>query len=475
METIQRQGTAPVGRLLLEYSLPAIGGFLASALYQVVDRVLVGRGVGTEAMAAVTCAYPLTMLALGVGLWLGTGAGNQISTFLGQGKTEEAERVLGQSLRLGLFAGSALAAGLVVFARPLLRMCSAEGAVLELAVPFLRIIAPGQIVLIMLLSMGSIIRTQGRPGLSLAFMAGGNVVNAGLAAFAIYGLELGVAGVAAATTLAVVLSFSAQISFVQSRFSHLHIRRRFLVQDAPLARSILKLGAPILFMQLLGSVVFLSANHGAAAAGGPRGVAAIGVFSTVSMLLVYPPLGVAQALQPLVAFNRGAQKLERVRALLGRALLIAFAMSASSALLVSALPGPVAALFTRTDAPLVELVREGLPLYMLSVAVVSIPLTAAHYFLAVHQARAAGLLLLGRQLLSIPLLLLLPRLFGFPGLYYAPVLTDLPFALLGAVMLRREWRVLGEHMRQARVTAGEPERAGVSPALPVARAEGPSR
>jgi len=243
-----------------------------------------------------------------------------------------------------------------------------------------------------------------------------------------------------------------------------------LVQDAPLARSILKLGAPILFMQLLGSVVFLSANHGAAHAGA-RGVAAIGVFNTVSMLLVYPPLGVAQALQPLVAFNRGAQKLERVRALLGRALLMALAMSASSALLVAALPGPVAALFTRTDAPLVELVREGLPFFMLSVAVVSVPLTAAHYFLAVHQARAAGLLLLGRQLLSIPLLLLLPRLFGFRGLYYVPVLTDLPFALVGAVMLRREWHALGARMREAR----DPELlASVSPAIPPAPAEGPS-
>jgi len=474
METIQRQGTAPVGTLLLQYSLPAIGGFLASALYQVVDRILVGRGVGTLAMAAVTCAYPLTMLALGVGLWLGTGAGNQISTFLGQGKTEEAERVLGQSLRLGLFIGSALAAALVVFARPLLRLCSAEGEVLELAVPFLRSIAPGQICLIMLLSMGSIIRTQGRPGLSLAFMAGGNVVNALLAALAIYGFGLGVAGVAAATTLAVSLSFASQVWFVQSRFSHLHIRRRFLAKDAPLAGSILKLGAPILFMQLLGSLVFLTANHGASLAGA-RGVAAIGVFNTVSMLLVYPPLGVAQALQPLVAFNRGAQKLERVRALLGRALVLALAMSAGSALVVSALPGPVAALFTRTDAPLVELVREGLPLFMLSVAVVSIPLTAAHYFLAVHQARAAGLLLLGRQLLSIPLLLLLPRLFGFRGLYYAPVLTDLPFALVGAVMLRREWRVLGERMREASLTAPEPEAAaGLSPAIPAAPAEGSS-
>jgi hypothetical protein len=103
MEAVQRQGTAPVGALLLQYSLPAIAGFLAAALYQFVDRIVVGRGVGTEAMAAVTCAYPLTMLALGAGLWLGTGTGNQVSTFLGQRRTEDARMALARPRGRALF------------------------------------------------------------------------------------------------------------------------------------------------------------------------------------------------------------------------------------------------------------------------------------------------------------------------------------------------------------------------------------
>ena len=228
MKHIERQGTAPVGSLLLQYSLPAVAGFLASALYQLVDRILVGRGVGTEAMAAVTCAYPLTMLALGVGLLLGTGTGNQISTLLGQGNRDEAERVLGQSLRLAAQLGGGLALALIVFARPLLRLCSAEGAVLEQAVPFLRIVAVGQVFLVAMVGMGNIVRVQGRPGLSLAFMASGNILNALLAAFAIFGLGLGVIGAALATTLSVILNFVALVAFVQSPASHLHIRSRHL-------------------------------------------------------------------------------------------------------------------------------------------------------------------------------------------------------------------------------------------------------
>lgn len=441
MKHIERQGTAPVGALLWQYSLPAVAGFLGSALYQLVDRVLVGRGVGTEAMAAVTCAYPLTMLGLGVGLWLGTGTGSKISTALGQGDIEEGERVLGQSLRLSFQLGTLLALALIVFARPLLRLCSAEGAVLDMAVPFLRIIAAGQVFLVAIVGMGSIVRVQGRPVLSLLFMTFGNVLNALFAAIAIFGLGLGVIGAAIGTGFAVCLNFLVYVAFLQSPSSALHIRRRHLASNRTLARSILGLGAPMLLMQLLGAVVFVAANHGASSAGA-RGVAAVGVFNTVALFLIYPPLGIAQAMQPLVAFNRGARKPERVRALLGRTLTATSVMGMGAAGLVCLFPGAVAAWFTRTDTSLIGIVSEGLPWVMLSVALFSVPATAAHYYLAVQQARPAGLLLLGRQLLLIPLFTLLPLALGFKGLYFAPALADLPFAIIGAVLMRREWRAL---------------------------------
>jgi putative MATE family efflux protein len=438
-----------VGRLLLQYSLPAVAGFLTSALYQLVDRVLVGRGVGTEAMAAVTCAYPMTMLAMGVGLLLGTGTGNQISTFLGQGRTEDAERVLGQSLRLAALLGGGLAVAVVILARPLLRLCGAEGAVLELAVPFLRIVSVGQVFLVAIISMGNILRVQGRPGLGLAFMAGGNLLNALLAWIAIFGLRLGIAGAGAATAIAVTVNFVALVAFVQSRHSHLHVRRRHLGPDRALARSIVGLGAPILLMQVLGSVVFLAANHGAAGVDGPRAVAAVGVFNTVALLLIYPLVGIAQAMQPLVAFNRGAGRPDRVRALLGRTLGATCALGLVSALAVWLVPGAVAALFTRTDTRLVEIVTEGLPWVMGSVAVFALQGTASHYELAVQRPRAAGLLLLGRQLLAIPLFLVLPRVLGLRGLYVVGLLSDLPFAALAAWLLHREWRRLGDDVARA--------------------------
>jgi putative MATE family efflux protein len=442
VKSIERQGTAPIGALLLEYSLPAVAGFLTNALYQLVDRVLVGRGVGTEAMAAVTTAYPLTILAMGVGLLLGTGTGNQVSTLLGQKKIDEAEKVLGQSLRLALVLGGGLAGLLLVFARPILRSCGAGGGVLDQAVPFLRISAVGQVFLIAIISMGNILRVQGRPWLGLLFMGSGNVFNGLLAALAIFVFHLGVAGVAAATALSVALSFAGIFAFVQSRHSHLHVRRRYLAYDAARARSILGLGAPILFMQVLGSLVFLAANRGAAALDGTHGVAAVGVFNTVTLLLIYPPLGVAQAMQPLVAFNRGAQQPARVRGLLARTLLTTTTMGVASAAVVSAMPALVASMFTRSDARLVEIVREGLPWFMASVAVFGVQGTASHYYLATQRPRAAGALLLGRQLLSIPLFLVLPGALGLRGLYLAPLASDLPFAVVALVLLRGEWRAL---------------------------------
>jgi len=443
LSVVERQGTAPVGRLLLEYSLPAVAGFVTNALYQLVDRILVGRGVGTEAMAAVTCAYPLTILSMGVGLLLGTGTGTQISTLLGRGRSAEAERVLGQSVRLGLLLGGALAAAYLVLAQPLLRLCGADGSVLDAAVPYLRISALGQLCLVAIISMGNILRVQGRPGLGLAFTAGGNLLNGVLAAWAIFGLHLGVAGAAAATTISVALNLAAIVIFVQGPRSILHIRRRHLRADRALTRSIVGLGAPIFLMQVLGMATVLAANQGAASLDGTRGVAAVGVFNTVAILLIYPLLGIAQAMQPLVSFNRGAGRPHRVRAFLGRVLLITSALGSAFAGAVALAPGPVASLFTRSDLALVELVRSGLPFTMVSVALFGVQATAAHYLLAIQRPRPAALLLMGRQLLAIPLYLLLPRLWGFLGLYLVSMLSDLPFAAVAAAQLRAEWGLLG--------------------------------
>jgi len=441
LSAVAKQGTEPVGRLLLQYSLPAVAGFLANALYQLIDRALVGRGVGTDAMAAVGCAYPLTMVSMGLGLLLGTGTGNQISTFLGQGRREEAERVLGQSVRLALLLGGAFAVAYVVAARPLLRLCGAEGQVLELAIPYLRVTALGQLWLILLISMGNILRVQGRPNLGLVFMVGGNALNAGLCAVAIFVLRLGVTGAALATTLSIGLNLLGVVIFVQGPTSALRIRRRHLAANRALAGSIVALGAPIFLMQVLGSLVFLVANH-AADRVGAVGVAAVAALNAVALLLVFPPLGVAQAMQPLVAFNRGAGQPERVRALLSRVLRATVTMGVAGAIAVSLAPRFVAGLFTRSDTALVELIQAGLPWFMVSVALFPLQGTASHYFLAVQRPRAAGVLLLGRQLLALPLLLVLPAWLGFRGIYVVAVLADLPFAVLAAVLLRAEWHAL---------------------------------
>lgn len=451
MKTVHAQGTDPIRRLLLQYSLPAIAGFLANALYQLVDRILVGRGIGTEAMAAVTCVFPLTILTMGIGLLLGTGTGNQISTLLGQGKKDDAEAVLGQSVRMALQAGIAIAALLLVFASPILRLSGATGTVLEMAIPYLRITAVGQVFLILIISMGNILRVQGRPGLGLLFMVGGNFLNAVLAAVAIFVLHWGIAGAALATTIAITLNSFLLLRFVQGPSSVLRIRRRHLGADRDLALPILKLGAPVFLMQIFGTAVFLSANHGALALDGARGVALVGVFNTISMLLIYPPLGVAQAMQPLVAYNRGAGRPDRVRKLLGGTLAATTGMGVLFAAIVLLVPDFVASWFTRTDVRLVELTREGLPWMMVSVALFGIQGTASHYFLAIHRPGKAGLLLLGRQMLAIPLFLVLPRIWGFQGLYLVIALSDIPFAVLAAVLLRREWIALGS----------EPEEPGV--------------
>jgi putative MATE family efflux protein len=455
MDTVQRQGTAPIGRLLLQYSLPAVAGFLANALYQFVDRMMVGRGVGTAGMAAVTSAYPITMLAMGVGLLLGTGTGSLISTSLGQGRKDEAEKVLGQSLRLGILLGVGLAVLLCVFAAPVVQACGASGPVLDAAVGYLRITAVGQVFLIAIISMGNILRVQGRPGLGLFFMVFGNVLNVIFCALGIFVFKLGVNGAAYATAIAIGINFVAIVAFVQSRHSILQIRREYLQFNREISRAIVKLGAPVFLMQAFGTLVLLAANHGAKDIGGTRGIAMIGVFNAIYILLIYPPLGIAQAMQPLLAYNRGAKRFDRVLGILRLSLVATTTLGVTSAIVVASFPGPIAALFTRTDVELVDMVTRGIPWFMLSIASFGIQGTASHYFLATQKPGRAATLLLGRQLLAIPLFFVMPKLFGVRGLYGVSPLADLPVAVLAAVYLRKEWHLLRDAAR-AQLTPAAP-------------------
>jgi Na+-driven multidrug efflux pump len=241
-----------------------------------------------------------------------------------------------------------------------------------------------------------------------------------------------------ATAVSQVAGCLTVIAFVQGRRSMLHIRRVFLKADRALARSILTLGAPFGLMQFLATMVFLAANHGAGSQAGTRGVAALGVLNTVAMMLIYPPLGVMQAMQPLVGFNKGAGQMDRVRAILVRVLLGTVTMGAAFAVLVVVFPGFIAGLFSKTDLELVAMVRRGLPWFVVPITLFGLTGTMAHYFLSVHEPRKAALLLLGRQLVAMPLFVLLPRWLGFYGIYLVGPCADLPFAVAAAMLMVRE-------------------------------------
>jgi putative MATE family efflux protein len=438
MDAVKHMGEQSIGRLLLRYSLPAIAGFVANALYQFVDRIIVGRGVGTDGMAAVTSAFPLSIAAMAIGLLLGTGTGNRISVLLGQRDTDGAERVLGQGLRLALILGVALAIITWIFTRPLLLACGATPQLLPMAVPFARIGAIGQIFLIALISMGNILRIQGRPMLGLLIMLSSNVLNIALAYTAVFVFHLGVTGTALSTTISQIAGCLTVIAIVQSKSSVLHIHRAYLKSNRSLARSILALGAPFGLMQVLATFVYLAGNHGVGEQAGPRGVAAFGVLNTVVMMLIYPPLGVMQAMMPLVGFNKGAGQMARVRGILVRVLCATTLMGLLFAILIAAFPGPLAGLFSKTDPEFIDMVRQGLPWFVVPISMFGVTGTMAHYFLSVHQPRNAAVLLLGRQLLVIPMFVVFPRWLGFYGMYLVGPIADTLFLVIAATMMVRE-------------------------------------
>ena len=379
---------------------------------------------------------------MALALLVGTGTGNRISVLLGKRDIGTAEQVLGQALRLALINGTALAAITWVFTKPILIACGCTPELLPMAIPFARIVAIGQIFMIILISMGNIMRVQGWPVAGFLIMLASNLLNALLAAVAVFVLRWGVTGTALATATSQVVGCVSVISFVQSGKSALHIRRIHMNANRTLAHSILSLGAPFGVMQILATVVFLAANHGAGSQSGTRGVATLGVLNTIAILLIYPSLGVMQAMQPLVGFNKGAGNFERVRAILVRVLVTTVAMGGAFSALVIISPHAIASLFSKNDTTLIRWVQDGLPWFVVPITLFGLSGTMSHYFLSVHEPKKAGVLLLGRQILAVPLFLVLPRWFGLKGLYYVAPCADLPFAFVAAGFMVRELRIL---------------------------------
>ena len=444
-----RLGTEPLGRLIVRFSLPVIAQLLVNALYNLVDRVFVGRGVGPAALAGITISFPLFILVSAVGTLLGHGAASAISLRLGRKDRAGAQACASMALAGSIAVALLMAGAGWLFLRPALVLLGGSGEVLAQAERFTAVALVGAMFQVVAIPLGMIIRSAGAPGVTMGIALAGTVVNLALNPLFIFGLRLGVTGSALATCLAELLSCLLAVAHFRGRRRVLALRRPGPA-DLPVLRELLALGAAPFCMQLALTWMIAISNNAVAAHGGRNGVAVMGILYVVYPLILLPLAGLTCGVQPVLGYNYGAGCMERVRRALGLAVLAGTAFCIAAWIPILLFAGPLVRLFVGQDPGVNALGAPALRTFFALLPLVGVQVVGASYFQAVGKAGVSLLNNLLRQvIILVPLLLVLPRALGLAGVWLANPISDAAAALITGGFVLVELRRLAGRRRTA--------------------------
>ncbi|HHU36044.1 MAG TPA: MATE family efflux transporter [Treponema sp.] len=436
--------TGKIPRLLLQFSLPAIVGLLVNALYNIVDSIFVGRGVGDLGLAGVTVSFPIVMGFMAVTMLIGMGATALISLRLGQKRGEDAEKIIGNAFVLLVVLGLSLTVFGLIFLKPILLFFGASPDVLPYATDYMRIILLGTVFMAIGGGMNNFIRAEGNPRIAMNTMLIGTVTNIILDYVFIFIFKWGIKGAAAAT----VISYSVTSTWVLYHFlrgkSKLKIRRKNLKLNRLIVKGIVIIGFPTFVLQVTGSIQQLILNRSLAYYGGDAALAVIGIIMSVVMFLVMPAMGISQGAQPIIGYNFGANKIRRVKHTLVLSIISATGIVAIGFVVSKIWPRWIIGLFTESPE-LIEMGSYAMGVFFRFLPLVAMQMISSSYFQAVGKPTQATLLGLSRQVfIFIPLLFILPYFKGLDGVWLSGPYSDLGAFIFTGIWLLVEIRHLNK-------------------------------
>ena len=436
MDSTQAMGTRPVGRLLAEFSLPAIGGLLVSSLYNVVDRIFIGQGTGVNGMAAVTAAWPIMIGSLAIGVLFQTGARTLAAVTIGKGEKAKAEEYVSRATGAAFILAAVAAAIIWLACESVLRAFGATGAIMAEAKDYtgwILISSPGQAAA---MAAGSSLAAEGRPKASFMVQFAGTLVNAVLAPVFIFALGWGVGGAGLAVAISQTFSLGLTLAYVLNKKSHLKIRLRYLLPERRSLAELVRVGMPLFLFQLLTCATFVVANVAVRPYGGELGLAVVGIIVTVAQFLGFPLFGIITGAQPLWGYNYGACNWRRI----GRISVLTFgwtiALAALSELAMVAAPAFFVRLFSG-DPALAGLGARSLRIFTCAFILIPLELGPIAYFQSTGRSLPAALAMILRSFSFIAGMVVLPPIFGFDGVLWAGPLSDVLTGVVGVFYGRR--------------------------------------
>ncbi|WP_105616543.1 MATE family efflux transporter [Vallitalea okinawensis] len=443
MDRSRLLGEEKIGKLLLKFSIPAIIGMIVNALYNIIDRIFIGQGVGSDGITGITVGFPIMLIIMAFGMLVGIGATALISIRLGENKKEEAEKILGNSIVLLVLIAIIITTFGLIFLDPLLTLFGASEEALPLARDYLRIILIGSIFQCIGFGMNGFIRGEGNPMIAMLTMVIGAVANIILDPIFIFVLDMGIAGAALATITAQAISSIWVLYYFFGGKSLLNIHKKNFRLDWSVVLRIFAIGSAPFSMQLAASGVTAIFNIQLGNFGGDTAIAAFGIINSIAMLILMPIFGINQGSQPIIGYNYGAKQYDRVKKTLLLAILAATGIVLIGFVIVELFSTGLISMFNSKDAELIRIGSQGMRIFLIMLPIIGFQIVSSNYFQAVGKAARAMFLSLSRQVLFlIPAILILPRFFELQGLWMAGPLADLLSSVLTGAFLIYELRHL---------------------------------
>lgn len=443
-------GTERIRKLLVQYAVPAIIAMTASSLYNMVDSIFIGHGVGALAISGLALTFPLMNLAAAFGSLVGVGAATLVSMRLGQRDYETAQRILGNVLVLNLIVGISFGVLTLVFLDPILCFFGASDATIGYAREYMSIILCGNVITHMYFGLNAVLRAAGHPRKAMYATILTVAVNTVLDPLFIFGFGWGIRGAAIATVLAQILALVWQFRIFSDKKELLHFRRGIYRLKGKIVRNILAIGMSPFLMNLAACFIVILINKGLKEYGGDLNIGAYGIVNRLGFFFVMVVMGINQGMQPIAGYNYGARQFDRVDRVLKLTIIGATCVTTLGFLIGELAPRLAVAVFT-DDPELVRLSAEGMRIVFFCFPIVGFQMVTTNFFQSIGMAGKAIFLSLSRQLLFLmPGLLFLPRIFdeltpwdGSWGVWCSMPLSDFLASLVAGVMLFCQFRKFG--------------------------------
>ena len=434
-------GKSSVKKLLLEYAGPAIIAMTASSLYNMVDSIFIGQGVGPMAISGLALTFPVMNLSAAFGAMVGVGASTLLSVKLGEGDKDTARRVLGNVVNLNILLGLSFMFIMLYYLDPILYFFGASENTIGYAREYLQIILLGNAITHTYLGLNATMRSAGHPRKSMVFTLVTVVLNTILDPIFIYPLKMGIAGAAWATVIAQCVPLILEIIHFSNPKELIHFSRDIFVPRWNIIRDSLAIGLSPLCMQAAACCVVIVINKSLSYYGGAEqgdlAIGAYGIITKLGMFVVMMIMGLNQGMQPIAGFNYGAKKYDRVKRVFWYTVEVATVFSCIFFLVAEFIPELAVKVFT-TEPKLIEIAVYALRSSSVCFPVLGLCIVTTAFFQSMGLAKTSIFLSLTRQFLFlIPFLMILPRYWGINGVWYSLPSSDAAATLLSSIMVYR--------------------------------------